>query len=250
MPKGSVEYLKSPTANTIAIIALEFGRNFLETLIHPSKPNKKHNAQVIVIAMPSCTPDNEMTPGNMYCPGLHRLRNLAESYDIFSESGTIIQFKRPSKVPRQARKPSPESEYIEGGTRKEMVPKIIQIVTPPIVAMEKYIAGVPRWDLTHEAPVSLYREWRMRSRLATEDFILVLSRAPLKQQMVCSQLNGCPGNTMCSVNCRRSEIAAPIRQAGGRLAGGQEHEAVDRQQHPEAASTSGGERPGSLDPVA
>src|SRR5882724_6709652 len=143
MPKGSVEYLKSPTANTIAITAWEFGRNFWETLIHPSKPKKKHNAQVIVIATPSCAPDNEMTPGTMYCPGLHRLRNLTESYEIFSESGAKIQFKHPSKVPRQARKPLPESEYIEGGTKKEMVPKMTQIATPPNVAMEKYIAGVP-----------------------------------------------------------------------------------------------------------
>src|SRR6266849_1886153 len=96
----------------------EFGEYSLTTLIHPSRPSNKDKVEVNVIATPIGTPDNEITPGTTYCPGLHRARKVAISREILAGSGTNKQLKYPSRVPRHAIKPHPTSDSIAGGTTK------------------------------------------------------------------------------------------------------------------------------------
>src|SRR5205807_92160 len=111
-----------------------FGKNSLESLIHPRRQNNRENVEVKLIATPSFAPDNEITPGNKYCPGLCAVQNVGKSVAMSAGSGNNTQFKCPSKVPRQARKPHPGSEKIDGGLRMETVPNVMQIATAAIIA--------------------------------------------------------------------------------------------------------------------
>ena len=57
-----------------------------------------------------------------------------------------MEFAAPNKVPRQARKPTAESQSMNGGTSREIPPSIPQIASAAITAGTQSIAWRCEWS--------------------------------------------------------------------------------------------------------